>query len=51
MKKGTNGKNLDIIMITKARVVRKSLFYDCTSKQMEGMSISQPHVGQVVHYR
>ena len=50
MKEGTNGKNLDSIVIPKAIGVRQSLFHVCTPKKTKSMSISLPCVGQADHY-
>jgi len=49
VKEGANGKNLDCIIIPKARGVPKSLFRISTSKETEDMTVSLPCVGQVVH--
>ena len=50
MKEGANGKNLDSIVIPKARGVFKSLFHFCIPKETKRMSISLPCVGQADHY-
>ena len=50
MKEGANGKHLDSIMIPKAIGVCKSLFYVCTPKETNSISISLPCVGQADHY-
>ena len=51
MQESDNTKNLDSIVIPKARGVPKSLFRVSTPKETEDISVSLPCVIQAVHYR